>query len=246
MSQQDVIAFRPPDKDFQLTWFDRQGKKIGTVGDVGRYSGVALSPDDSRVATAKEIVGSNVDQDIWILETARRGSTRVTFGPILEGEPVWSADGRTLMFTVNGDTGNLFAQDLEQEANPRMLVSTTLHKIPTSASPDGRFLLYTAANLNQSRRDVWVLPLTGESTPFALVQRDFDQDQAQFSPDRRWVAYASNESGRYEVLMRRGIGRRRTGCRRMPKRLSFRRKAARRRDGVPTARSCSSSRPMAP
>jgi len=206
VSGNDVIAFRRPDKDFQLTWFDRQGTKIGTVGDVGRYSAVALSPDDSRVATAKEIVGSTIDQDIWILETTRRGSTRVTFGPILEDVPVWSADGRTLMFTVAGDNGKLFEQDIKREPNPRILVSTTLqHKIPTSASADGRFLLYTAENMNQSRRDVWVLPLTGESKPFALVQRDFDQDQGQFSPDGRWVAYASNESGRYEVFMRRGV-----------------------------------------
>lgn len=204
VSQDDVIAFRPPDKDSQLTWFDREGRKIGSAGEVGRYSGVALSPDDSRVATAKEIVGSKMDQDIWVLETSRPTSTRITFGPVLEDLPVWSADGRTLMFTNGGDTGNLFAQAADGEPNARMLLSTKLqHKIPTSASSDGRFLLYTALNMDSSRNDIWVLPLIGASKPFALVQRDFDQAQGQFSPDGRWVAYASNESGRYEVLVRR-------------------------------------------
>ena len=116
VSQDDVIAFRPPDKEFQLTWFDREGKKIGSAGEVGRYSGVALSPDDSRVATAKEIVGSKIDQDIWILETSRPTSTRITFGPVLEDLPVWSADGRTLIFTNGGDIGNLFAQAVDGEA----------------------------------------------------------------------------------------------------------------------------------
>ena len=121
VSQDDVIAFRPPDKEFQLTWFDREGKKIGSAGEVGRYSGVALSPDDSRVATAKEIVGSKIDQDIWVLETSRPTSTRITFGPVLEDLPVWSADGRTLMFTNGGDTGNLFAQAVDGEPNARLL-----------------------------------------------------------------------------------------------------------------------------
>jgi len=205
VSHEDMIAFRPPDKDFRLTWFDRQGRKTGTDGEVGRYSVVALSADDSRVAMARETVGSTIDRDIWILETSRPTSTRVTFGPVLEDAPVWSADGRKLLFTVGGDTGDLFEQDVNGEAKPRMLLSTREHKIPTSASSDGRFLLYTAESMDQSRRDIWVLPLTGERTPFALVHRAFDQDQGQFSPDGRWVAYASNESGRHEVLVRRFV-----------------------------------------
>jgi len=206
VSQDDVIAFRPPDKDFQLTWFDRHGAKIGALGEVGRYSGVALSADDSRVATAREVVGSNIDQDLWILDTSRSTSTRVTFGPILENVPVWSGDGRELIFTVGGENGTLFEQTVNGEPTPRPLLSAGLeHKIPTSASGDGRFLLYTAENMDRSRRDVWVLPLSGESKPFPLVHRDFDQEQAQFSPDGRWVAYASNESGRHEVVVRRFV-----------------------------------------
>ena len=206
VSHDDMIAFRAPDKDFRLTWVDRQGNKIGTAGEVGRYSGVALSAEDARVATSREVVGSKMDRDIWILETARPTSTRVTFGPVLEDMPVWSADGRRLIFTLGGDTGNLFEQDINGEPKPRVLLSTTLeHKTPTSASADGRFLLYTALNMDQSRSDIWVLPLTGERKPFALVRRAFDQDQGQFSPDGRWVAYASNESGRHEVLIQRFV-----------------------------------------
>ena len=210
---------------------------------MGRYSGVALSPDDSRVATAKEIVGSKMDQDIWVLETSRPTSTRITFGPVLEDLPVWSADGRTLMFTNGGDTGNLFAQAADGEPNARMLLSTKLqHKIPTSASSDGRFLLYTALNMDSSRNDIWVLPLIGASKPFALVQRDFDQAQGQFSPDGRWVAYASNESGRYEyscdALRSRG-----TVCRPIPRPLLCPPTVAQRLGGAPTARSSTSSLP---
>jgi DNA-binding winged helix-turn-helix (wHTH) protein/Tol biopolymer transport system component len=205
-SQTDVIVFRPPDKEFQLMWFDREGRVVGTVGDVGRYSGVALSPDDSRVATARQLVGSAIDQDIWVLETSRRTSTRVTFGSLLEAMPVWSADARRLLYTIDGDVGTLFEQIVDGPPGPRMLLETKLqHKVPTGVSPDGRFLLYTAHNQGGTRGDVWALPLTGEREPFPLIQRDLDQGEAQISPDGRWVAYASNESGRYEVLVQRFI-----------------------------------------
>ena len=83
VSQTDVIVVRPPDKDFQLTWLDRRGQKTGTVGDVGRYTGVALSRDDGRVATSRETVGGNTSQDIWVHEIARPTSKRVTTGPLL-------------------------------------------------------------------------------------------------------------------------------------------------------------------
>jgi Tol biopolymer transport system component len=205
VSQNDVIAFRPPNKDFQLTWFDRQGNLIAAASDVGPYSGVALSPDGARILTAKAIVGANIDQDIWILETSRAAMRKATFGPLLEDRAVWSADGRRFMFTIGGDVGTLFEQGIDTAVPPRLLLETKQHKIPTSASRDGRFLLYTVENIDRSRDDVWVLPLLPGAKEFPLIQRDFDQEQGQFSPDRRWVAYVSNESGRSEVLLRRFI-----------------------------------------
>ena len=205
VSQNDVIAFRPPNKDFQLTWFDRQGSLIAAASEVGRYSGVALSSDRERILTAKEIVGANIDQDIWILETSRAAMRKATFGPLLEDRPVWSADGRRFMFTIGGDVGTLFEQGIDTTVPPRLLLETKQHKIPTSASRDGKFLLYTVENIDQSRDDIWVLPLFPGAKEFPLIQRNFDQDQGQFSPDGRWVAYVSNESGRSEVLLRRFI-----------------------------------------
>jgi len=87
VSQNDVIAFRAPDKEFQLTWFDRRGNKLSTVGDVGLYSAVAISPDDSRVATVKEVFRPNIDQDIWMFDSSRTTMGRVTSGAQLEGSP---------------------------------------------------------------------------------------------------------------------------------------------------------------
>jgi Tol biopolymer transport system component len=203
VSQNDRIAFRPPDKDFQLTWFDEKGNKTGTLGEVGRYTSVDISPDDARVASAREVIGSMIDQDVWTLETSRPTTTKVTFGPVLEDLPVWSFDSRRLMFTNGGDTGNLFEQIADGPTNPRALLETEQHKVPTSASRD--FLLYTVANNDHSRLDVWVLPLTGgaKARPFPFIQGTLDQSDARFSPDGQWVAYTSNESGRDQVRVKR-------------------------------------------
>jgi Tol biopolymer transport system component len=129
----------------------------------------------------------------------------MTSGSVLEEAPVWSGDDR-LIFTTSGDVSTLFEQAVDGASNPRPLLSKTLvHKAPTSASRDGRFLLYTETNMTQSRLDVWALPLTGGGEAFPLVQSDHDQTEARFSPDGRWVAYVSNDSGRYEVLVQRFV-----------------------------------------
>ena len=147
-----------------------------------------------------------IDQDVWILDTSRPTSMPVTSGPVLEESPVWSGDGRRLVFTTSGGIGTLFEQAVDGPPGPRLLLGTTLqHKQPTSASRDGRFLLFNEVNMGRSGVDVWVLPLKGDGKPFPLIQRASQQDQAQFSPDGRWVAYASSESGRYEVLVQRFI-----------------------------------------
>ena len=205
VSLTDVIAFRPPNNDVQLAWVDRQGRRTASASEIGPYSQVAISPDGSRIASAKETVGANIDKDIFILGTSRATIRRVTFGPLLEDQPVWSADGRRIIFTIGGDVGTLFEQGVDTAVPPRLLLKTKQHKIPTNASRDGKFLLYTVENIGESRADVWVLPLAPPDKPFPLIQRDFDQEQAHFSPNGRWIAYVSNESGRPEVLLQRFV-----------------------------------------
>jgi WD40 repeat protein len=202
-SQNVVIAFRAPDKLFQLTWFDRRGNKMGIAGDVGLYSGVAISPNDSRVATVKADLRPNIDQDIWIFDSSRTTMARVTFEAALEESPVWSADGDRLIFTTGGGVGSLFEQAIDRASGPKPLLKTNEHLVPTSVSADGRFLLYTAVSAGATRLDIWALPLAPPGQQFPLVQHHFDQAQGQFSPDGLWVAYVSNESGRSEVLVRK-------------------------------------------
>ena len=173
------------------------------MGDVGLYSAVAISPDGSRVATVKEVFRPNIDQDLWVFDSARATMGRVTSEAHLEGSPVWSADGKRLIFTTTGGIGALFEQVIDRPSSPTPLLKTNEHLIPSSVSADGRFLLYAAAGMGPTRVDLWVLPLADPDKRFPLIQRDFDQWQGQFSPDGRWVAYVSDESGRSEVLVRR-------------------------------------------
>jgi len=201
-STNGVLVFRGPDEDRQLTWFDRRGNVLGRASEPGRYSGLTLAPSESRAVVVKQTARATADQDLWLLELSQSRLSRLTFDSRLEDSPVWSHDGSQVFFTATGTAGSLFEQSLSGTDPAQLLLQTDEHKIPTSASSDGRFLLYTAMSARATRLDLWVLPLTGDRKPFPFLRREFDQQQGQFSRDGRWVAYVSNESGRDEVLVR--------------------------------------------
>ena len=201
-SQSGALAFRAPPEALHLTWMDERGNVVETIGDASLYSGLAVAPDHNRVVVAKRALEASPDQDLWLIELPTGSSTRLTFDPRIEDRPVWSNDGRRIFFTATGTIGSLFEQAIGDDSRARLLLESSEHKIPTSASPDGRFLLYTNVTIGPDRCDVWLMPLSGDGPPKPFIHRAFDQDQAQFSPDGTWVAYVSNESGRREVLAR--------------------------------------------
>jgi hypothetical protein len=195
-----TLAFKTPDEPVQLTWLDRRGNVLDRVGEPGRYIGLALAPGETHAVVVQHVVRANVDNDLWLLDLPSGRSSRLTFDARLEDWPVWSQDGRRIVFGASGAIGSLFEQSISGP-EARLLLESPQHKMPTSISLDGRFLLYTSATIGSTRCDVWVLPLTGERKPYPLIRHAFDQWQAQFSPDGQWVAYVSNESGRQEVLV---------------------------------------------
>ena len=201
-SKNGRLAFRAPEETLQLTWLDRHGKELSRVGEPGRYGGLSLAPGETRAVVVQYAPRSSIDQDLWLVDLKSARSSRLTSNARLEDRPVWSEDGKRVVFTGTGEAGSLFQQSIGSEQEARLLLESPQHKIPTSISRDGRFLLYTSVTNGSTRLDVWVLPLTGERKPYPLIQRAFDQDQARLSPDGRWVAYVSNESGRREVLVR--------------------------------------------
>jgi serine/threonine protein kinase len=186
----------------QATWFDRQGKVVGTFGEPSQDTAFALSPDGTRAAVRGG--GTTGIADLWLLDFSRGVRTRFTFRQSPGSPAVWSADGSRIIFAA-GNTllDTIYEKDSSGAGEEKELFRKADEiKIPESWSRDGRFLLYSTANTARTGSDVWVLPLQGERKPVLLLGTEFEERAGSFSPDMRWVAYFSNESGRFEVYVR--------------------------------------------
>jgi Tol biopolymer transport system component len=187
----------------QLTWFDRQGKILGTVGEPAvLYYTLALSPDGTRTA-ASEFDTQNEIQALWLLDLSRGRNTRFTFGPSSSLFGTWSPDGGRIIFASNpsgvADLYEKLASGVEDE---ELLLKSSENKYPTSWSRDGRFLLYWTPDPQTRKYGLSVLPFEGDKKPFPFLRTDFNNYDGHFSPDGRWVAYVSDESGRSETYVR--------------------------------------------
>jgi dipeptidyl aminopeptidase/acylaminoacyl peptidase len=185
----------------QLTWFDRSGKQLGIVGDRADYSDLFLSPDGMRATASFRGPGSQTT-DSWVIDLSRGLRTRFTFDPSDEFEGVWSSDGKTIAFNSSRKGRlDLYQKSASGGGAEELLFADNQDKYAQSYSPDGRFLLYIAVSATTGQ-DVWALPLTGERKPIPIAQTPFTEGVgASFSPDGRWIAYTSNESGRSEVYV---------------------------------------------
>src|SRR5205807_1484505 len=195
VSANGVLAYRSGSFiNSQLVWFDRGGKSLGTLGQpTDYYGGLALSPDGKRVAVCERDQPQKTD--IWLLDVARGVHTRFTF----DGQstmPTWSPDGARLAFASNRGGYEIYQKDSSGSGNEELLLKSGR---PQDWSPDGRYLLYIPSDLKTNNRDQWVLsdpagpPENRKPVPY--LQSPFDKRHGQFSPDGRWIAYASSEAG---------------------------------------------------
>src|SRR6266446_1540754 len=197
-SANDVLVFwrggTTPDR--QLTWYDRQGKVLGTAGEPGDYQELALSPDGTRVALMKR---SGQASNIWLQDLSRDTSTRFTFGLAtgIDSHPVWSPDGSRIIFSSGND---LYQKPTSSVKDAELLLKSGAPQA-MGWSRDGRFLLYRMFD-PKTDWDFWLLPQEGDKKPIPFLVTEFNEHDARFSPDGHWVAYGSNESGHYEIYVR--------------------------------------------
>jgi len=193
----------------RITWFSRNGERLDPVGPEGDYLDVRLSPDNKHLASA--LVDPRAGgSDLWITDLARGITSKFTFEPSLEAAPVWSPDGLRIAFRSNRnglmefyekDASGGGAETLVLSQETQLQFHATGNVILNDWSPDSRNLLYCAPV--SSNYDLWLLPAPGSvpGTPSPFLNSAAHEMQGRFSPDGHFVAYASNESGRFEVYV---------------------------------------------
>lgn len=184
----------------RLTWFDRQGKVVGTSGEPGLYRTLTISPDGKRIAFERPDP-QTMNRDIWLLDVASGTETRFTSDPGWEAFPLWSPDGKRILFTSNRSGAfDLYQKASTGTATEELFYKSAEGKGPTSWSPDGRFLLFYS--IGQTHVKLLAAAGAPNREPVPVVATQFNSITARFSPDGRWIAYTSNESGNNEVSVR--------------------------------------------
>jgi eukaryotic-like serine/threonine-protein kinase len=185
----------------ELTWFDRAGKELGRIGSHRAYRDPSISPDGKRVAG--QIYSEFGFGDLWLIDLDRNIESRFTFQPASRPSLLWSPDGSRIVFASNQEGGfsQLFAKRSDGTGSEERLLKTGRQDFPTDWSADGRFIVYEEVDPQAGKRDLWLLPTTGDRKPFPYMQTPFDEFQGQFSPDGKWMAYGSDESGRWEIYV---------------------------------------------
>lgn len=199
-SSSGAFAYRAgsPPAQRQFIWFDRAGRETEKLGapDANDAFSPSLSPDGRRVVYYRTVDGN---ADIWTLDVVRGMLGRFTSSSANELNPIWSSDGRHIVYGLNR-TGvfDIFQKGSDGSGEEQLLFESPVNKAPLDTSSDGRFLLYRTFD-SKTSFDIWALPVTGK--PFPVAQSRFAEREAKFSPDGRSVAYQSDESGRFEIYV---------------------------------------------
>jgi Tol biopolymer transport system component len=179
---------------------DRTGKAVEPQGPPANYQHPELSPDQRLFAFSR----ADQNTDIWIQDMARGTTSRFTFDPGIDDLPLWSPDGTRIVFSSNRETGvfNLYEKQSGGAAQEQLLLRSAHNKIATDWSRDGRYIIYTEVD-PKTGQDLWILPISDVKKPIEYLRTPSTETQARFSPDGRWIAYTSDESGRPEVYVQR-------------------------------------------
>jgi serine/threonine protein kinase len=183
----------------QFVWVDRSGTQLETLGEPSADDVLnpSMSADGRTIAVNRTVSGN---MDVWLFES-RGVFRRFTFDPAVDNFPLWSSDGHDIVFssTRTGGPHNLYRKPATGGGEEELLLETAEVKAASDWSLDGRTLLFRSSN-PKTGYDIWALPLDTRK-PFPVVQTAFAERDAQFSPDGHWIAYQSDESGRFEIYV---------------------------------------------
>jgi serine/threonine-protein kinase len=192
-----------------LVWVDRRGQTQSLRFPPRSYLGPRISPDGKRAVTSIPSRQKG-NFDIWICELARNTLTRLTFTSGYDGQPIWTPDGKRVTFASSAvGAPDLTWKSWDGRGADEQLSAIGGHaQFPTSWSPNGRTLLFTYEH-PETKYDIWLLPVEDKSEPQPWLKTQFVETAAVFSPDGRWIAYQSDETGRFEIYVKpfRGPGR---------------------------------------
>jgi Tol biopolymer transport system component len=184
----------------QLVWFDRAGQPVGVLGDAAEYADLFLSPDGRNASVS--VATRDGTRDIWTFDVASNLSKRFTFDPGDEFEGVWAPDNSRIAFNSSRDGSRaLYVKSASGSGSEELLVRNDGDNYAQSWSPDSQFLLYIVIPPSGGQ-DLWYVPMAGDRKAFPYLTSEFTEGVgAEFSPDGRWVAYTSTESGGQEVYV---------------------------------------------
>jgi serine/threonine-protein kinase len=188
-----AAAFRVANR---LVWIDRKGTVQPVTNAIRAFEDPRLSPDGRRVAVT---INQEGDRDVWILDLDRGTFTRVTTEKSRQFVPMWTPDGKSLFFSFEEPVYHIYRRQLDGTRQAERVFGDQYDARPLSFTPDGRVLIFQHSSA-KTRTDLLALPLDG-GEPRAVVQTGVDEGQGRLSPDGRWLAYSSNESGRYEIYL---------------------------------------------
>jgi Tol biopolymer transport system component len=194
-----TLVYKTANVSSELVWFDRRGDQVGVLGERANYSNLELSPDRKQLAV--NILDATVQsRDIWLYDMTRGVRTKFTFETADEIAAIWSPRGDRIIFNSRRQHFDLFEKPSRGGGVETVVLSDKFEKTPVSWSPDGGSILYVGYELG-TLQDLWLLRPGGEPATVPFLKTPYWEGQAKFSPDGEWVAYSSNESGRFEVYV---------------------------------------------
>jgi eukaryotic-like serine/threonine-protein kinase len=200
VSNEGVLAYRTGETGGRLLWRDRAGRDLDTLGDPGDYANPTLSPAGDRLAFTLTD-SSNAKGDVWIRDLARGVNSRFTLGPGNNNRPVWSPDGATIVFgSDRGGPFDLYEKAAKGAGEEKLLLKSGEPKSAAGWSKDGKYITY-GSRATKTLGDLWALPTFGDKKPIPIAVTPFNEQNPVLSPDGRYVAYVSNESGRDEIYV---------------------------------------------